>query len=468
MNVHPLRKALEEAAPAEDALPNAGAISPEIIRELARLATLHPLTYEQEREEAARRLGISRLSALDKEVERLRAPAPAQSAGSGRSLDLSPPDPWPDPVDLAKLLNELESLFTKHLALPDHASEALALWVLHTYVADASFITPRLAITSPEKRCGKSTLLELVAAVTCKPLIASNITAPALFRTVEIARPTLFIDEADTFLRENEELRGVLNSGHGQSGSVIRTVELNGEHEPRRFSTWCPVAIALIGELPGTLADRSITISMRRKGPGESKQRYRRDRPEMLPWRQLPVFMVELRKRPATAARALEFLILTAARTSEVMGATSASLPSAPNVTGQKVPCAACRPGSPASSPNARMCSRTSPHPARPEQCQRRDDPVPRPGGQQASAGAVCGDPGHGAGGHPPRTELGRQAAPLGAILAAPDDRLDRAAQIVVLGLAVRAAGLDQRFQHRPLSIRQHAHHLAHRLLLKA
>ncbi|WP_159716402.1 tyrosine-type recombinase/integrase [Geminicoccus flavidas] len=41
-----------------------------------------------------------------------------------------------------------------------------------------------------------------------------------------------------------------------------------------------------------------------------------------LPWSKLPAFMAELRARPATAGRALEFLILTATRTSEVMGAT--------------------------------------------------------------------------------------------------------------------------------------------------
>lgn len=41
-----------------------------------------------------------------------------------------------------------------------------------------------------------------------------------------------------------------------------------------------------------------------------------------LPWKELPTFMVELRKRPATAARALEFAILTASRSGEVRGAT--------------------------------------------------------------------------------------------------------------------------------------------------
>lgn len=41
-----------------------------------------------------------------------------------------------------------------------------------------------------------------------------------------------------------------------------------------------------------------------------------------LPWREVGAFMVDLRGRPATAARALEFAILTAARSGEVFGAT--------------------------------------------------------------------------------------------------------------------------------------------------
>ena len=41
-----------------------------------------------------------------------------------------------------------------------------------------------------------------------------------------------------------------------------------------------------------------------------------------LPWREAPTFMAALRKRPALAARALEFTILTAARSGETLGAT--------------------------------------------------------------------------------------------------------------------------------------------------
>ena len=43
------------------------------------------------------------------------------------------------------------------------------------------------------------------------------------------------------------------------------------------FSTWGAKAIALIGKLPDTLADRSITIEMRRKMPSERVHKLRGD-----------------------------------------------------------------------------------------------------------------------------------------------------------------------------------------------
>lgn len=45
-----------------------------------------------------------------------------------------------------------------------------------------------------------------------------------------------------------------------------------------------------------------------------------------LPWRDTPAFMIELRGREAMAARCLEFVILTAARSGEALGATWAEI----------------------------------------------------------------------------------------------------------------------------------------------
>src|SRR5262249_30551145 len=102
----------------------------------------------------------------------------------------------------------------------------------------------------------------------------------AIFRIVEQARPTLLIDEADTFLKENDELRGILNTGHRRGGQVLRTV--GDDHEPRQFSTWAPAAIAMIGRLPDTLNDRSVIINLRRRKPTEMVKSFRRDRADHL------------------------------------------------------------------------------------------------------------------------------------------------------------------------------------------
>src|SRR3954449_5376075 len=55
---------------------------------------------------------------------------------------------------------------------------------------------------------------------------------------------------------------------------------------------------------------------------------------------------------------------------------------------------------------------------------------------------------------HPPRPKLRRNAAPLRPVLVPPDDRLDRATQVVMRRLAAGTARLDERLQRRPLCVR--------------
>jgi len=61
-----------------------------------------------------------------------------------------------------------------------------------------------------------------------------NITTAVLLRVVEKYQPTVLVDEGDTFLTENEELRGVLNVGHNRlTAYVWRTV--GDDLEPKRI-----------------------------------------------------------------------------------------------------------------------------------------------------------------------------------------------------------------------------------------
>ena len=111
-------------------------------------------------------------------------------------------------------------------------------------------------------------MIEVLQALTNKGLTAGSLTPAAAFRTIEKYSPTLLIDEADAFLKDNDELRGILNSGHTRASAFVIRVE--GEnHEPVKFSTWGPKAIGMIGGLPETIEDRSIVIRLSRKMPGE-------------------------------------------------------------------------------------------------------------------------------------------------------------------------------------------------------
>lgn len=43
-------------------------------------------------------------------------------------------EPWPEPVNGQKLLDELREVLTRFVVLPRWAAETLSLWVLHTYI----------------------------------------------------------------------------------------------------------------------------------------------------------------------------------------------------------------------------------------------------------------------------------------------------------------------------------------------
>jgi hypothetical protein len=146
--------------------------------------------------------------------------------------------------------------------LPAGAADAMAPWAVHTHCVDLFRHTVRLLFTSPQPECGKTTALEALALVCCKSLPTSNVTAAALFRTVEARHPTLLIDEGDTFLVGADDLRGILNAGHKRGGQVLRCV--GDDSEPRAFPVFGPAALAAIGRLADTIQGRSIKVLMKR------------------------------------------------------------------------------------------------------------------------------------------------------------------------------------------------------------
>lgn len=239
---------------------------------IANLAALSPLDYDRCRKAEAEALGI-RPGTLDKLVM-----AERKGAGDDSGAEFSDVDPWPQPVDGLALLRDLSATVRRFIVCDHHTAIAASLWVAMTHLMDVVDVAPLAVITAPEKRCGKSQLLTLLGKLAHRPLTASNISPAALFRAVDAWKPTLLVDEADTFMRENEELRGILNAGHTRdSAYVVRVV--GEDFKPTKFSVWGAKALAGIGHLADTLMDRAIVLELRRKLPHESVERLRHAEP---------------------------------------------------------------------------------------------------------------------------------------------------------------------------------------------
>jgi hypothetical protein len=243
--------------------------------EIERLAKLPLLEYDRARKAAAEKLGV-RATMLERLVKAKRAELGLNGDGNGlqgSTVTFEEIEPWPEPVDGAQLLANLAAIFREYVVMSDYERDICAVWNVHTYLIKHFRISPKLSIKSPVKECGKSTLLELLSYTVYRPWGTESITAAALFRVIEKWHPTLLIDEVDTFVGGNEELRGMLNASHRYDGAVTRTV--GDDHEPRRFSVYAPIALSGIGGLADTLANRSVSIVLKRRLPNESIKQLR-------------------------------------------------------------------------------------------------------------------------------------------------------------------------------------------------
>lgn len=235
----------------------------------ARLAALPPADYDRVREDQAAKLGI-RVGTLDSQVDSYRQPAGI--TGQGTAVEFAAVEPWPVPVDGEEVLRAIAERFRHYVALPSRAEDALTLWAAHAHAFEAFIHTPRLNLCSPEKGCGKTLVLDLLASLVPRPLRTESITPAVLFRLVELHKPVLLLDEIDTYLHEADELRGLLNAGHKRGAKAYRCE--GDQNQVRAFAAFAPAVLAGIGTLPGTLHDRSLVVRLVRAKPGEVSARF--------------------------------------------------------------------------------------------------------------------------------------------------------------------------------------------------
>jgi len=238
---------------------------------LAELARLSRFEYDRRRKQEAKKLGI-KLDTLDREVAELRA----QSAADKDFLPHWMVEPWPEQVDGAALLDALRAHFKRYVVLPEHADAGLALWTLNTWTFESFDIAPYLSITSPTRRCGKTVLMTMLYWLCRRAKKSDSMSKPAIYRSVDTERPTLVLDEVGWVLDPKDERQGILCGGFERNGFVEVCEGEGTSITTRLFSTFCPKAFGLIGQLTATLTDRSIVIPMRRKMLTEKAERLRR------------------------------------------------------------------------------------------------------------------------------------------------------------------------------------------------
>lgn len=214
-----------------------------------------------------------RIGELEKELK-IKRQEIDRSSFRGRRLEWEVDELWPDAVDSADLLDSIAKLFRGYVHMSEAQVDTLALFIVYLWVHDKWDISTFLGVTSATKRCGKSLLMELIEELAPRPLnMSGHTTSAALFRLIEENQPTLLLDEADTYLRDDLVLRGLINGSQRRSGAqTVRSVKVSGDDwEVTCFSTFCPKAFAGIGSLPDTIRDRSIVIDLERREQGETK-----------------------------------------------------------------------------------------------------------------------------------------------------------------------------------------------------
>jgi hypothetical protein len=180
-------------------------------------------------------------------------------------------------VDGAQVLDDVCAMLSWFVRFPSpEAADAATLFAAATHAAAQMQFAPRLRVKSPQKRCGKSRLLELLAELVHGPLKTVNISAAALVRSIDPdSPPTIVFDEADAVFGKGlkgdekaENLRGILNAGFDRNQPYVRWDVTARQTE--NCPTFAMAIIAGIGDLPDTIEDRAVPLELTRKTKDET------------------------------------------------------------------------------------------------------------------------------------------------------------------------------------------------------
>ena len=149
----------------------------------------------------------------------------------------------------------------------------LSVWVLMTYLFRAFPAVPYLYFSGP-LGSGKTRAMEALAQLSWRPLTASSLTGPTLFRGRHATGGAFFLDEAERMQEDSPEiadLRSMLLAGYKRGGTAKRLEPVGDTYRMVSFDVYGPTVLACIKGLPAALSSRCITLRMMRAPKGEPR-----------------------------------------------------------------------------------------------------------------------------------------------------------------------------------------------------
>lgn len=188
-------------------------------------------------------------------------------------------------VDGAEALDQITDALKRYVRFAsDDQAHAVALWLAasHAFALDCFDTAPYLAVTSAERRSGKTRLIEVIAELAHGAWrISTAPTISSLFRVIDAHKPTVLVDEADELFASNgdelKQIRAALNAGYRRGATVPRTEGDGANRQVVNYSVFCMKLLAGLraSHWPDTTRDRCIVIELKRRHGAERVERFR-------------------------------------------------------------------------------------------------------------------------------------------------------------------------------------------------
>jgi len=169
-------------------------------------------------------------------------------------------------LDIARLATEIDAFIKSYLEMPlDSDYLILSMWIFHTYLIEKFNTTPILYFYGV-KETGKSRAGEVLSELAFRAQRLTSLTEATLFRSVELFKPALIIDEIKLLGRGgNQGLADLIKTTY-KRGLKVSRINLNkyGEDQIEYYDTFTPLVICTTENIPDIIESRCILFIMQK------------------------------------------------------------------------------------------------------------------------------------------------------------------------------------------------------------